>query len=77
MKSPPPTTKRFHINMIISQVYKFFVSSNHVEPEKQKPKNCMYLLFFNTISYLSLKYLVFILPSISVTSPDGETTLVE
>jgi hypothetical protein len=33
-------------------------------------------LLFDKISYRSLKYLAFVLPLISVTSPEGHTTVV-
>jgi hypothetical protein len=44
MKTPPSTTKRFHINTLVNQVLKIFESSRNNQQEDPTPKNCMYLL---------------------------------
>ncbi len=80
MKTTPSTTKRFHLNVLVNQVMKFFASSNHSREENSKPKNGIHLLIIHIlyiISFSFLQYLAYVLPSISVTSPEGQTTAVE
>lgn len=42
VKPAPVTTKRFHINMLVNQVLKFFASSNRIPEEIPRPKDRMY-----------------------------------
>ena len=87
MKTPPSTKKRSQFHTLVNQVLKLF-SSNQTQtptptpPAPQKtqkpPHHCMYSFFFNSYkSCFYLKCLVFDLPSISVTTPEGQTTAVE
>jgi hypothetical protein len=41
IKSPPSTTKRFHIGMIMHHVSKYFGSPIRIHQENQKTKNRM------------------------------------
>ncbi|CAF1204093.1 unnamed protein product [Rotaria sp. Silwood1] len=59
VKTASTTKKRFHIGMMLNQVFKLFIPSNNTQEENSKAKN------------------VADLPAISVTSPDGQTTMVE
>jgi len=49
MKTPPSTTKRFHLNVLVNQVMKFFASSNHSRQENSKPKDGMHLLIIHIL----------------------------
>ena len=80
MKTPASTTKRFHLNVLVNHVLKYFPTSKHNQKEIPKPRACTneFILISIIIIFLfSFLYLVFTLPSISVTSPEGETTPVE
>jgi hypothetical protein len=41
MKTPPAATKRFHISMIVNQIFKLFASPNRTDEGTQKPDKCM------------------------------------
>jgi hypothetical protein len=83
MKTPTSTKKRFQFNAIVNQVLKLFAPSNQTqtqaEPQKTQktPHHCMYSFCYSYKYCFYLKCLVFDLPSISVTSPEGQTTAVE
>jgi len=75
LKTSAPTTKRSHISTIVNQVIKIFVPSKHTQEASPNPKNCMYFLILYFHYYF--QYLVFVLPSISVTTPEGQTIAVD
>jgi hypothetical protein len=49
MKTPPSTTKRFHLNVLVNQVMKFFTSSNHSRQENSKSKDGIHLLIIRIL----------------------------
>lgn len=79
MKTQNSPTKRFHLSHVVNHVLKFFSATNHVkQDEQQRRKNRktirrLYFLLFDSFRSIS----VMKLPSISITTPDGQTTLVE